>query len=234
MIPAVRRLLALLAFLLAPALAPRVAAADIGDDLFQITLLYEQAYKGFILLDGDALKVGTNGTQGVDLRLELLAGRSIGIGVEGSASWIRMGHQFVPLVYVGSQPFGMTINDGRHLLYGGGGFLRVRFLLNDGRGEYYLIGGGGVGMLNQDGSDPNQYGSSLAGANALGWSSYARFGLRGELTPGLGALVEVGWVHREHLGAFEHTLDVGGSSVTRHFDYVINQLSIEVGWYFSP
>jgi hypothetical protein len=217
----------------APVLAPKPAAADMNDEIFQVTLVYEQAYKGWVLLDGQDLRAGTNGTQGGALRVELLPVRWIGVGLEGSASWIRMGQQFVPLIYVGSQPFGLHIEDDRHLVLGGNGFLRLRFPLLNGRGEYYFIGGGGVGFMNHDRNDPNQYGVGLMGNSELGWTAYVRFGLRGELTPGLGALVEIGWVHREHLDAFEHDLSVAGSTVTRNFDYVINQISVDIGWYIS-
>jgi hypothetical protein len=222
-----------LGIVVAPVLVPSPAAADLGDEIFQVSLVYEQAYKGWILLDGHELRAGTNGTQGGALRAELLAGRWIGVGVEGSANWIRMGQQLVPLIYVGSQPFGLQMEDDRHLVLGANGFLRLRFVLNHGRGEYYFIGGAGVGFMNHDRDDPNQYGVGLTGNSELGWTACARFGLRGELTPGLGALVELGWVHREHLDAFEHDLSVAGSTVTRNFDYVINQLSIDIGWYIS-
>jgi len=210
--------------------SPPVAEADVGDELFLATILLEQAYFGEILLSGNDLKMGSNATVGASLRVELLLSEWIGLGVEGSANYFRPGEG--PTLIIGDTPQAVAF-EGRHLIAGTNGFLRVRFRLAGGLSEYYFIGGGGPAFMDYDPNDPNAYGLRIAGAGDMGWTAYARFGVRGELMPGFGALVEIGWIHREHLGAFEHTSFVAGAPVVESFDYVINQMSITLGWYMS-
>jgi hypothetical protein len=196
--------------------------------------LFEQGYKGHILFDGYDVRGGTNASLSGTLRLELLLGKWVGLGVEGNAGTFRMGAESIPFLVAGDGTVvSLEPNDGRHFVGGTYGFVRLRFGLNSGRGEYYFIGGGGPAFMRNDENDPNQYGMALSGNSDVGWTAYARFGIRGEILPGLGALLEIGWLHREHLEAFTQPFDLVGTPVIKPFDYVINQVSFTVGWYLA-
>lgn len=211
------------------AVPPGRAQADVGDELFQATLLFEQAYLGKIHLEGDDVVADSKGTFGASLRVEMLLGEWVGLGVEGNAGYFQADGG--PILVVDDTPYAMSF-EGHHLIAGTNGFVRLRFGLANGLAEYYFIGGGGPAVIDYDPNDPNAFGNGIAGANGMGWTAYFRFGIRGELVPGFGALVEFGWLHREHQDVFVHTPGIPGAPAAT-FDYVVNQMSITLGWYLS-
>jgi len=227
----VARHIASLAVIAALGLAPSAARADVTDELFQASILFEQAYLGNVRLgDHDLLQPQAPPTLGAALRVELLITKWIGLGVEGSAAYFGVRDA---AVVPGARVLTPITFERHSLIAGTNGFLRLRFGLNNGWGEYYFIGGGGPAFMDHDTNDPSQYGPMVSGGSDMGWTAYGRFGMRGELVPGFGALVEIGYIHREHLDAFEFRYTESGSEMVTNLDYISNQLSITIGWYVS-
>lgn len=223
MVAAMRRTLLVSAGVLALSLArPQGARADVHDDVFVASLSFDQGFVGTTQLRGPG-EPRANGrpTLAGTLRLELLFAGHLALGAEGGwRSWRPGGGTFV--------------DDVRFPLADASGFLRVRFPLDDGTAEYYvLVGGGPSWLLHGDG---DAYGPGVTGDAALGWSIFARAGVRAELVPGFGALLELGWVRRQHDAAFDvtpqadrtHRADAEGS-----YDLVANQVSVVIGWFVS-